>query len=60
MNTIIVLNVRNLKIRKKYLPEWFNNCSRECFMYVLEKQNSKLVSSLAKYLYLTMHETLFI
>ena len=21
------------KIREKYLPEWFNNCSRECFLW---------------------------
>ena len=28
------------KIRKKYLPDWFNNCSRECFMYVLKKRRA--------------------
>ena len=47
------------KIRKKYLPDWFNNCSR-VFYVCAKKQKSKLMSSLAKYLYLTMLETLFI
>ena len=46
------------KIRKKKLPDWFNNCSRECFMYVIKKKKSKLMSSLAKYLYLRMRKTL--